>query len=236
MYRHGQTISHFTGGLSGNNNYDIIYVGDVIRNYANSSIAKLLKEDYVFLFSTKNLTNPDSEYNGRVHIGLIKDNKTPYFCKAVSSPCRYHRLGYEGLMVNDFLEICLEKIAEGIQIVANLKSQGIFNSKGELIAKKDLKILLVEENIMFDNKPVLTLAKEFQLMVDFTYAEERYNRWKESEMHLLSLLDEAKTEEEKTSLQKAYDLITIECERKYCEQKEALDRYLDYSKSLKYSC
>lgn len=156
-------------------NYDIVFIGEVIPDYDNSRIPYLLKNKYVFLFVTNVLQSKEACDYGHVNIHLVRYDSLSNFNYMIRERGSFHILKNERLLLNDFLEVVPEATKEGIQITAYLKNQKI-SKDDKIIAVKNYRVLLVRENngMGHDNVPVLSMGAEFQAHIDY---EMEYERW-----------------------------------------------------------
>lgn len=230
-------ISCFPLGTNGCEVYDIVYVGDIVPNYINSSIPKVLCDEYVFLFTTMLNTNRESCSYGHVHIDFVKHELLSCFNYRIRERGNIHVLGKENLILNDFLEIVHEETDHGKHIIAHLKNQNIIKNHHEIDYKRDFRILLFQENNLnsYDNIPVLELGPEFNAKLDCDRADEHLDNLRTGSLLIrgLSYRNE-KNNEVTESIKKVQDILEKEIKEAEQKQERLFDNYLRIIKSLLY--
>ncbi|MER2078065.1 hypothetical protein [Psychrobacillus psychrotolerans] len=167
-------MQSFPIGITTRETYDIVFVGDIIPNYGNSSVPDLLKNEYVFLFITNIFQSKEACDYGHVDVHLVRYDYLSNFNYMISDRGSFHILKKEPLLLNDFLEIKPEETEEGIRIIAYLKNQKL-SRDDRVFNIRDFRLLLVRENNYrgYDNIPSVELGPEFQAEIDIQMARER---------------------------------------------------------------
>lgn len=231
-----KSIDIFPIGIQGGEVYDIVYLGDIIPNYINSPIPKILTSEYVFLFTTMLNCNKDSYYYGHVTIHLLKHESLSYFNNEIRQRGNMHVMGRENLKINDFLEIVQEETEQGKQIIAKLKNQNIIRNYKEIVCKKNFRILLVRENSknFIDNIPLLEFGPEFSLKLECDRADERVDELTNTEMILSALIHRNNIKLEDSKTKNIKDMLEKEIEDARKKRDELFDKELRLRQKLLY--
>lgn len=163
------------GQVRGEVKYDIVFFGEVMSHYADSSLNLLLR-NYVFLFRTRlDLKNDGKEYyHGHVNVELVRSEILSFLHNELMENADIHVFKNEPLKVNEFIEIRSEGTEmDGLYVVADLKKQKIKDYAGKIYID-DFHILLYKmESFRFQNSPTIEYGKEFEAKVDYDKAFSR---------------------------------------------------------------
>lgn len=216
--------------------YDVVYLGEVIRNYISSSIPELLYNNYVFLFSTTLNDCEDTSDYGHVNINLIHHDRLSYFNHILRDRGSFHVLKDEPLNINEFLEVIPEESAHGLRVVAHLKKQNFLNKDLEIVKSRDFRVLLVKENLSdYDNIPVLELGPEFQAEIDKENALEKAHNLSRCTRVLKGVNNRNKSQAQlEDAMKVVMAALDIELEDAERESERASDFYSDLIRGLAY--
>lgn len=230
-------ISSFPLGMNGCEVYDIVYLGDIIPGYINSTIPRVLHDKYVFIFTTMLKQDRESYWYGHVNIDFMKHELLSCFNGKIRERGNKHVLGEQNLKLNDFLEIVHEETEHGKRIIAQLKNQNIIKNYKEVGYTRDFRILLVQENNPnnLDNIPILELGPEFSAKLYLDRAEERLNYLNTgSSVNDGLVYRNRRNSEDTESIKKVQDILKKEIENAKQEREQLFNNYLRIRNRLLY--
>lgn len=229
IYFGGPKITRLPFGQNGTEFYDIVYVGKAIANYVDSDIAQMLRDHYVFVFTTAMNQEEDSCTYGHVEIDLVKQEYLSHFNYYIKMRARHHVYTGGVLEINPFLSVVEEENEHGKQIIAHLKKQKILEDYNKVKYIRDFKILLVRDNAKsgYNNLPVLELGPEFQARLDLDRANERTNHLKDGLFVLTGLSHDYEGKPEQELIKKTISLLKLKIDEASKTQEDAFERYLN---------
>lgn len=216
-------INHFPIGCCASDYFDAVYIGDVVPNYIYYPLAKALKAEYIFLFTT--YLDPQSEGIGYIEINLVKEKEISAFHRAMYDYGKFHIMTKkEPLIINEFLEIIFESNQNGWKVYAILNKQNILDRRHNVTCIKDLYIVLAEGGERFNNKPPISLGPEFQ-------AQYEYDLCKAKHKHKYSILSTLKNHAKHVSPEYIEEM-EKEVEKLKIIEDNAFHRFLEISSKI----
>ncbi|MEK4404012.1 hypothetical protein MKZ26_06130 [Sporosarcina sp. FSL K6-6792] len=232
-------ISRFPLSSNGHEVYDVVYVGEIIPQYMSNDISNILLNEYVFVFSTMLRGCKGSSFYGHVEIDFMRHELISSFNGRIRERGSFHVLDKENLNINEFLEIVQEDTEYGKQIIANLRSQSISDSDGNVTYIRDFRVSLVKENNHngFANLPKLELGPEFEAKLKWDLARKHLDYLDTGSSVLLGLVNLNHSESEHSeSINKVREIVEQEEELAKVEHKRAFNNYLSIRSNLMYIC